>query len=422
LHNRLEKIIEVSTWLIIILVIFGVRFLPVKLLDDGAVFLLIGIITAIALFYYLIVYKYFAKTNRFYFKNIADIILIGVLIHLLKDYGQFFFALYFLPIAAAALSLEFISALLVATVASLFVIFEIFLSSQQLLPQSDSYFQGIWQIALILFITIFCRMLALQLRQEKSAKEESQEREKILKEEAERQKKFLSMTSHQLFTPLSMIRGFVAMLDDQTLGKLAPKQKEAVSEIHKNSIRMISLVSELLSISRIEANQFILNKKPFDLEALVEDCIKGFSKTIARPHQKLVFEKHNALAPVTADAEKIRQVISNLVDNAVKYCKKGTITISCLQSPDWTTIRVSDQGVGLDAGNQDRLFTPFSRGQNVLEFDNQGTGLGLYISKIIVEKHGGHISAENNQEKGATFEFSLPMNGAKGEHESLNHR
>lgn len=406
--NRFVVIIELSTWFVLILIIFGVRFLPVRLLTDDSVFLLIGIITSLALFYYLIAYKYFAKTTRFYIKNIADIILIGVLIHLLKDYGEFFFALYFLPIAAAALSLEFINALLIATVASLFVIFEFFLSSQELLPQDNQYFQGAWQVGLILFITIFCRMLAIQLKEEKSAKEESLAREKALEEESVRQKEFLSMTSHQLFTPLSMIRGFVSMLNDESLGKLSTKQKEAVDEIHKNSKRMVDLVSELLSISRIQSGGFVLKNEMFNLEDLIADCVNSFVQTMVKGQTKLIFEKPEKMATVKGDPEKIRQVINNLIDNALKYTKDGTVTIRMLQSKDWITVRVSDEGTGLCENYEEKLFQPFFRGKNILELDNQGTGLGLYISKVIVEKHGGHISAEKNSPKGAIFEFSIP--------------
>jgi signal transduction histidine kinase len=407
--NRLEKIIEISTWAVLVVIIFGVRFLPNNGINNQLTYYLVGGIAAFALLYYLVIYKYFARSNRIYLKNIADIILIGVLIHLLKDYGEYFFALYFLPIAAAALELEFINALLIATIASLFVIFEIFLGSQQLLPIQSELFQGVWQVALILFITIFCRMLAIQLKQEKQAKEESLTREKVLEEESARQKEFLSMTSHQLFTPLSIVRGFVSMLNDNSLGKLAPKQKEAVDEIHKNTKRMVNLVSELLSISRIQTGTFILNKKSFDLNQLISETINVLDKTLAKGKAKLSFEKNGAFRSVTADPEKIRQVLYNLLDNSLKYCPEGTITVSALQSKDWTTVRVSDQGVGLNPADFEKLFQPFFRGKNILELDNKGTGLGLYISRLIIEQHGGHITAENNAEKGAVFEFTLPM-------------
>lgn len=407
MRNRYEKIVEIATWIVLIIIIFGVRFLPVKLLDNDSVYILIGGIVSFALLYYLVIYKIFARSKRVYFKMIADVVLIGVLIHLLKDYGQYFFALYFLPIAAAALELEFINALLIATIASLFVIFEIFLSSQDLLPGTNQFFSGGWQIAIILFITIFCRMLAIQIRQERTAKEESILKQKSLELEAERQKEFLSLTSHQLYTPLSIIRGFVSMLNDGTLGKLSSKQSDAVCEIHTNSVRMVNLVDELLSISRIQAGTFSLDKKFIHLNEVVDGCIDSLCKSKQNNNIKIRVEKGD-LPPINIDPDKIRQVILNLLDNAIKYTKEE-LTIRTSATKDGQMVEVIDQGVGIDEADFEKLFQPFFRGKNILELDNKGTGLGLYISRIIIEKHGGQIWAKNNPAgKGATFAFKLP--------------
>ena len=410
MRNRYEKIVEIATWIVLIIIIFGVRFLPVKLLDNDSVYILIGGITSFALLYYLVIYKIFARSKRVYFKIIADVVLIGVLIHLLKDYGQYFFALYFLPIAAAALELEFINALLIATIASLFVVFEIFLSSQDLLPGTNQFFSGAWQIAIILFITIFCRMLAIQIRQERTAKEESILKQKSLELEAERQKEFLSLTSHQLYTPLSIIRGFISMLNDGTLGKLSSKQKDAVSEIHTNSVRMVDLVSELLSVSRIQSGTFSLDKKFIHLNEVVDGCVDSLCKSKQNNNIKIKIEKGD-LPPINIDPNKIRQVILNLLDNAIKYTKEE-LTIRTSVTKDGQMVEVIDQGVGIDEADFEKLFQPFFRGKNILELDNKGTGLGLYVSRIIIEKHGGQIWAKNNPSagggKGATFAFKLP--------------
>lgn len=415
--GRYEKIVEVSTWIIMILVIFGVRFLPIRLIDNDQVYYLIGAIISFALLYYLVIYKYFPPSKRFYFKTIADIVLIGVLIHVLKDYGQYFFALYFLPIAAAALELEFINALIIATIASVFVAFEVFLGSQDLLPQTTQLYQGAWQIGLILLMTIFCRALALQIRQERQVKEESLARQKVLEEESVRQKEFLSLTSHQLYTPLSMIRGFVSMLKDEKYGKLSPKQKDAVGEVYENTKRMVSLVSELLSISRIQAGSFQLNLKESKIEDLIENVIKQFRESRHKKNVELSFQKAcgSSLKPVKIDADKIRGVIYNLIDNALKYTQKGKIEVILSQDESSTTVKVIDEGLGIRDDDFDKLFQPFFRGKDILELDNQGTGLGLYIGRLIVEKHGGKIWAENNlpagkagKNRGATFGFNLP--------------
>lgn len=405
--GRYEKIVEISTWALMIAIIFGVRFLPMKLINDYQVYYLIGAILGFALLYYLVIYKYFSRTNRFYLKTIADIVLIGVLIHVIKDYGQYFFALYFLPIAAAALELEFINALLIAAIASIFVAFQVFLGSQELLPQTQALYQGAWQIGLILLMTIFCRALALQIRQERTAKEESLARQKALEEESARQKEFLSLTSHQLFTPLSIIRGFVSMLNDENYGKLEPKQHEAVKEIYDSTRRMINLVSELLSISRIQSGTFELKKSPAKICDILENVASQFQKGLPKNNVVITCQAKD-VKPINIDDDKIRNCVYNLVDNAIKYTPKGRVLISSEQTEEKTTVRVSDEGVGIRDKDFEKLFQPFFRGKDILELDNQGTGLGLYIARLIIEKHGGKIWAENNPDKGATFTFELP--------------
>lgn len=408
--NRYEKIIEISTWAIVITVIFGIQLIPNREVDDTKAYLLIGGIIAFALLYYLIIYKYFSRSKRLYIKDIADIVLIGSLILVLKDWGQYFYALFFLPIAAAALSLEFINALLIAVVASLFVVFEIFLGSQGLYPQSGQIYQGVWQIGLILLITIFCRLLAIQIRHEKSAKEESIAYQKVLEEEFARQKEFLSMTSHQLFTPLSMIRGFSSMLHYGTLGKLTPKQQEAVGEIYVSSKRMANLVSELLSISRIQSGKLEIKKEEVRIEDLAEESVKQFRHALPKKDVTLAFEKPSNLQPIQIDKEKIRQVIYILIDNAIKYTTSGSVTISCRQEKNQTIVSVKDEGAGIAKEDFEKLFQPFFRGKNILELDNKGTGLGLYIAHLIVKEHQGKIWAESlGTNKGAIFNFSLPM-------------
>lgn len=408
--NRYERLVEISTWAVIIAIIFGVRFLPNRQVDDTKAYLLIGVIISFALIYYLIIYKYFPRSKRLYLKDIADILLIGILIHILKDWGQYFYALFFLPIAAAALSLEFISALLIAVIASLFVVFEIFLGAQDLYPKSGEIYQGAWQIGMILLITIFCRILAIQLRQERIAKEESLAYQKVLEEEAKRQREFLSLTSHQLLTPLSMIRGFASMLHYKTLGKLSPKQQEAAGEIYASSKRMVNLVAELLSLSRIQSGKMALKLEETKIEDLIQNCVEQFRQALPKKKVTIEYEKPANLEPFKMDQDKIRQVLYIILDNAVRYSRQGKIKITCEQKDETTTISVIDQGVGIKTEDLEKLFQPFFRGKNILELDNKGTGLGLYIARLLIEKHHGQISATSaGADKGSTFTFWLPM-------------
>lgn len=407
--SRLERIIEISTWVVVILVLFGIRFLPQDPIGETNTYYIIGGIIGFALLYYLIIYKYFSKTNRFYLKSMADVVLIGVLIHLLKDYGQFFYALYFLPIAAAALSLELINALLIATIASLFVALEIFLGAQGILPTSTPIYQGVWQIGFILLITIFCRFLAIQLRHEEAKKEESLAREKVLEEEAVREKEFLSLTSHQLYTPTSIIRGFSSLLREEGWGELNAKQRDAVEEIYVSSKRMADLVAELLSISKIQAGTFEIKRAETNLENLLKNIVKQIEQTKPDQSIKIELDLPGEISPINIDAEKIRIVVYNLLDNAIKYTSKGKVIISVAQTDIEITVSIKDEGVGIPAEDFEKLFQPFFRGKSILELDNKGTGLGLYIARLIVEKHGGKIRAESEGlNKGSKFIFVLP--------------
>lgn len=407
--SKFERIIEISTWVVVILVLFGVRFLPQDPVGEASTYYIIGGMIGFALLYYLVIYKYFSKTNRMYLKSIADIILIGILIHILKDYGQFFYALYFLPIAAAALSLELINALLIATIASLFVALEIFLGVEGILPTTTPLYQGVWQISFILFITIFCRFLAVQLRQEQAQKEESLAREKLLKEEATREKEFLGLTSHQLYTPTSIIRGFASLLRENGWGELNPKQRDAVEEIYVSSKRMADLVTELLSISKIQGGTFEIKKTEIDLGKMLENIVKQIEQTKPDKSVGIELDLPEKILPIQIDAEKIRMVIYNLLDNAMKYTSRGKVVLAVAQNDIETTITIKDEGVGIPADDFEKLFQPFFRGESILELDNKGTGLGLYIARLIVEKHGGKIRAESEGlNKGSRFIFNLP--------------
>jgi len=197
------------------------------------------------------------------------------------------------------------------------------------------------------------------------------------------------------------------MLNDGTLGKLSPKQKDAVREIHTNSVRMVDLVDELLSISRIQAGTFTLDKKFSRINEIVQGSVDSLCKSKQNNNVKIKVEKSD-LPPINIDADKIRQVMLNLLDNAIKYTKTNVI-IRTSVAKDGQMVEIIDQGVGIDQADFEKLFQPFFRGKNILELDNKGTGLGLYISRIIIEKHGGQIWAKNNPDgQGATFSFKIP--------------
>ncbi|PIP21592.1 MAG: hypothetical protein COX39_02155 [Candidatus Nealsonbacteria bacterium CG23_combo_of_CG06-09_8_20_14_all_40_13] len=408
-NNRFEKAAEIITWVIIILVLIFISFLPSSIVNKDSVYILAGAIIAFALFYYYVIYKLMTRTKRLYLKNIADIIFIGILIHLTKDFGVYFFALYFLPIVAAALYLELISALLIATVAAAFIALEIILQSQGLLPGGSEFYLGAWQIGIILVITLFCRFLALQLKSERIAKEEQLAKVEALKDEAKLEKEFITLTSHQLNTPLSIIRGYSSMLECGDLGKTAPNQKEAITEIYKNSVSMANLVAELLNISHIQSQTFRLQTERTQIGDLIEKVYKNFQK--AAEQKKLDFKyikPTKQLPEIYLDKIEIEEVLKNLIENAIIYTSKGKVSIFAEQKDNNIVVKIQDTGVGIPAQDKEKIFQPFFRGQSILEIRKRGTGLGLYICKLLVEKHHGKIWAQSSP-AGSTFAFSLPI-------------
>jgi signal transduction histidine kinase len=226
-------------------------------------------------------------------------------------------------------------------------------------------------------------------------------------------KEFISIVAHELRTPVQPILGRAELLKseiesgDYDLNSL----REAVEMIIRNSQRLHRLTDDLLTVSRIERNILRLNKVEFDLNAVIEDAmndvknqLKIITKDIAiifQPKEKIV---------VNADKDKITQVIHNLLGNATKFIEKGTISITAERKKDGNiSFTIKDTGIGIDSSLFPRLFQMFATNAIGSSLNQSGPGLGLYISKSIIEAHGGRIWAENNKDgQGATFIFILP--------------
>lgn len=402
--QQYERLFEVISWLIILIVIFAVRFFPTKIIEEDSFYIIVGSILAALIFSYYLIWKKFPREKRLYIQNIAEVIVIGILIHFARDLGIYFYSLLLLPIIATALTLEIIPSILIVILACVFVGFETLIGS------TPPVAWGYWQLALIILFTIFCRFLALEIRHQRELKKKAEIRAMELEETEKLSKEFITLTSHQLFTPLSIIRGFVSLLKSEDLGKLNQKQKNAANQIYDNTLKMVHLVSELLTVSRIERGKLPFHLKKTDLIPLVKDVVSSLQPQAKAKNLELKLEKleiKNLF--VNIDSEKIRNALLNLLDNAIKYTKKGYVKVEVKKQKGEALVTISDTGVGIPKEYQDRIFQPFFRGKNILELDKKGTGLGLHIAKSFIEKHGGKIWAESREGKGSTFSFSLPM-------------
>ena len=233
-----------------------------------------------------------------------------------------------------------------------------------------------------------------------------------LKEADMLQREFIHVAAHELRTPIQPILGMAEMIESNLQEKRDTSIKpEEIKMIARNARRLQKLSEDILDIARIESNSLTLHKSLFNLKdvltLLVQDCRKQIQ--MDGREVRVIYQQPNDDdddIEVYADKERIMQVLGNLLSNALKFTMQGTITICTEQSNDKSqlTVKVTDTGLGIDHALLLRLFTKFATKSD------KGTGLGLYISKSIVEAHGGKIWAENNTDgKGATFTFTLPI-------------
>lgn len=225
---------------------------------------------------------------------------------------------------------------------------------------------------------------------------------------------FISLASHQLRTPLTAMKWFLEMLLAGDAGPLNKEQTEFMTNINTSNERMIELVNGLLNISRIESGRLIIEPSSTDLNRLIEEVLVELKPRISAKQQQLSFLPLADLPQLNLDQKLIRQVYSNLLTNAMKYTPAGGhISIILSKTATEVITQISDTGLGIPKAEQSHIFEKFYRGSNVLSIKDatNGTGLGLYLIKAILESSGGKLWFESEQGKGTSFFFSLPLAG-----------
>jgi PAS domain S-box-containing protein len=229
--------------------------------------------------------------------------------------------------------------------------------------------------------------------------------------EIERMKtEFVSIAAHQLRTPLSAIKWTLKMLLGGDLGKITDTQRDFVGKTYQANERMIDLINDLLDVTRIEEGRYLYKPVLTNLETIVEFVVKSQKEELEKKNLKLEYKKPKKELPkIMLDVDKIRLAIQNIIDNAIKYTKPGGwIEVSFKHTKNEIEFLIKDSGVGIPKDQQNRVFTKFFRGANVMRMETEGSGLGLFITKNIIEAHGGRIWFESKVGKGTTFHFILP--------------
>jgi signal transduction histidine kinase len=247
-----------------------------------------------------------------------------------------------------------------------------------------------------------------------SANTELQQANTHLKQLDTAKSEFLSIASHQLRTPISAVKGYLSMLLEGDFGKLQPEQTKIITDVFESSSRLARLINIFLNVSRIESGRFKLTLAPTDMNTIVEGVVKELQQQAKIKNLELKLELPKQPVVINVDSDKIREVVLNLIDNAIKYTASGSITISQELRPKEFHFQTKDTGMGILPEEVGGLFKKFVRGTGVAQVNTQGSGLGLYIAQRVVAEHGGKIWVESEGVgKGSTFQFTIPVSSNK---------
>ncbi len=270
------------------------------------------------------------------------------------------------------------------------------------------FIQKIEYVQIVVLVTLgFVTVLGFQLV--RSVQKEIEQKEKL--EELSRAKsEFMSIASHQLRTPLSIVKGYVSLMQEGSFGETTEKQKEVMQKLYATNEEMMNMVNDLLNVTRAEEGRLQYNFEDADLRELAAKTVESLRGAAATKKLELSSQLPAEPILVSADKEKLGQVISNLVDNAIKYTSQGSVTVQLSCDKGMALVKVLDTGLGIGKEEMGKLFESFSRGKAGTKSWTKGTGLGLYIAKRFVQAHGGKIWAESDGEgRGSAFFVELPL-------------
>lgn len=225
--------------------------------------------------------------------------------------------------------------------------------------------------------------------------------------------KFLGIISHELRTPIHAILGFGSLLEDGVAGSLNEKQREYVHKLLEGADRLLYLVNDLLDMTRIQAGKLRLSPRRIDFSDVVASTVGGLEPLGRAKRLALTFRVGDSLPPICGDEQRLAQVLTNLVSNAIKFTPEGgAIEVRAFLDGDHLRCEVQDSGIGISEEDQSNLFKPFSQvGNSQAGARETGTGLGLAIACALVEAHGGAIGVRSEPGKGSLFWFTIPLEG-----------
>jgi len=220
----------------------------------------------------------------------------------------------------------------------------------------------------------------------------------------------ISIVSHQLKTPLSVIKGYIEVLILEDVGRINPKQKEYLKDALENIQKMTGLVKNFLDVSKIEEGKIELRLQPYSLKRIAEESVERFQYLAKAKNCQISFKTKGKIPKLNIDPLKIQQVVNNLISNAIEYNKKrGKVEVTLEKRGKKVIFCCKDSGIGISSKEKKKIFKKFYRSERAIAIVTSGSGLGLFISKAIIEKSRGEIWFKSKIGEGSTFCFSLPI-------------
>ncbi|KPJ54726.1 hypothetical protein AMJ47_03785 [Parcubacteria bacterium DG_72] len=228
---------------------------------------------------------------------------------------------------------------------------------------------------------------------------------------------FVTLAAHQLRTPISGVKWSLKTLLDEEVGKINKKQRAIIEQAYKTNNKVVNLIRDLLSVAEIEEGRYLKKLSLWNIEDIISSVIDGFEPQLKKKKIKIKLQKPKGDLPkIMVDVERLKVALNNIIKNAVRYTfGGGIITVLLIRHEKYIEVEVKDTGIGIPLSQQNKVFTKFFRSSNVMKIDTEGTGLGLYIAKNIIEAHDGRIWFESEENKGTTFYFTIPIKKQYGE-------
>lgn len=418
---RFGQFIERTVFLVIILglvILGGTVLLDINLPNRNFLFLLSGLVAAYTLIYHHFVYFKDPTVGVAFLDSLVYSVFIFLLNYATGGISSPLFFLYLLPIISVRLNLGSTLPIAVTFYIAALNLFQLFIQSN---PDPTSlttflssfYEQDIYRAATnitsILLVGAYIRSISIELttEHEQSLRLDALNRE--LKRINHGKDEFISIASHQIRTPLTAIRGGLTAMIEGTVGAFNKDQKKFLSQILEEANHLEAVAEDSLDVALMEDPHFTLHLREFDQLRLVRMVQRNFKEKAENKNVHLEVEKPiQSLPNVLADDKAIESVLANLVDNAIKFTPSGgKVTIKCISSGGKVITSVTDSGIGIPKEEIHNLFQKFYKVANVLNDSAPGSGLGLYLTKLIMSLHGETIWVESELGKGSTFTFTL---------------